>query len=99
MVALTVMALELKARDESAFSAFWPPWPTGISYAVRFLFTAIIWIKYRYLMRFVGTPTRKLVWINFVRPFMISLLPLRRHGLLTKGIRRMHPACFRDYKA
>jgi uncharacterized membrane protein len=74
-VIVTIMVLELKAPDEPAFSALWPLWPTAISYAVSYLFIAIIWINYHYLMRFVGPPRLGLIWINFVHLFMVSLLP------------------------
>ena len=74
-VIVTVMVLELKAPDEPAFSALWPLWPTAISYAVSYLFIAIIWINHHYLMRFVGPPTLGLIWINFAHLFMLSLLP------------------------
>src|SRR5262245_26313825 len=74
-VIVTIMVLELKAPAEPAFSALWPLWPTAISYAVSYLFIAIIWINHHYLMRFVGTPTLGLIWINFVHLFMVSLLP------------------------
>src|SRR5258707_3434083 len=74
-VILTIMVLDLKAPDEPAFSALWPLWPTAISYAVSYLFIAIIWTNHHYLMRFVGPPTLKLIWINFVHLFMVSLLP------------------------
>jgi uncharacterized membrane protein len=74
-VIVTVMVLELKAPDEAAFSALWPLWPTAISYAVSYLFIAIIWINHHYLMRFVGPPTLRLMWINFIHLFMVSLLP------------------------
>lgn len=74
-VIVTVMVLELKAPEEAAFSALWPLWPTAISYAVSYLFIAIIWINHHYLMRFVGAPTLRLIWINFVHLFMVSLLP------------------------
>ena len=74
-VALTVLVLELKAPDQSAFSALWPLWPTGISYAVTFLFIAIIWINHHYLMRFVGSPTLRLIWMNFIHLFLVLLLP------------------------
>jgi uncharacterized membrane protein len=67
--------LELKAPEQAAFSALWPLCPTAISYAVSYLFIAIIWINHHYLMRFVGTPTLGLIWINFVHLFMVSLLP------------------------
>jgi len=50
-------------------------WPTAISYAVSYLFIAIIWINHHYLMRFMGPPTLGLIWINFVHLFLVSLLP------------------------
>jgi uncharacterized membrane protein len=45
-VIVTVMVLELRAPDQPAFSALWPLWPTAISYAVSYLFIAIIWINH-----------------------------------------------------
>jgi uncharacterized membrane protein len=74
-VIVTIMVLELKAPNEPAFSALLPLWPTAISYAVSYLFIAIIWINHHYLMRFVGAPTLRLIWINFVHLFTVSLLP------------------------
>lgn len=74
-VIVTIMVLELEAPEEPAFSALWPLWPTVISYAVSYVFIAIIWINHHYLMRFVGTPTLGLIWINFAHLFMVSLLP------------------------
>jgi uncharacterized membrane protein len=74
-VIVTIMVLELKAPDQATFSALLPLWPTAISYAVSYLFIAIIWINHHYLMRFVGSPTLKLIWINFAHLFMVSLLP------------------------
>jgi uncharacterized membrane protein len=74
-VIVTVMVLELRAPDQPAFSALWPLWPTAISYAVSYLFIAIIWINHHYLMRFVGPPSLGLIWINFVHLFLVSLLP------------------------
>src|SRR5262245_7389119 len=74
-VIVTIMVLELKAPDEPAFSALWPLWPTIVSYAVSYLFIAIIWINHHYLMRFVSAPAASLIWINFIHLFMVSLLP------------------------
>jgi len=74
-VIVTIMVLELKAPDQPGFPALWPLWPTAISYAVSYLFIAIIWINHDYLMRFVGRPTLRLIWINFVHLFMVSYLP------------------------
>lgn len=74
-VIVTVMVLELKAPDQPTFSALWRLWPTAISYAVSYLFIAIIWINHHHLMRFVGPPTPGLTWINFVHLFLVSLVP------------------------
>ena len=74
-VIVTIMVLELRAPNQPAFSALWPLWPTAISYAVSYLFIAIIWINHHHLMRFVGSPTLRLIWINFIHLFVVSLLP------------------------
>jgi uncharacterized membrane protein len=74
-VIVTIMVLELRAPDQPAFSALWPLWPTAVSYAVSYLFIAIIWINHHYLMRLVGPPTLRLIWMNFVHLFLVSLLP------------------------
>lgn len=74
-VIVTIMVLELKAPDQPGFPALWPLWPTAVSYAVSYVFIAIIWINHYYLMRFVGPPTLGLIWTNFVHLFMVSFLP------------------------
>lgn len=74
-VIVTVMVLELKAPDLPDLSALWPLWPTAVSYAVSFLFVAIIWINHHHLMRFVQHLTPGLIWINFIHLFMVSFLP------------------------
>lgn len=50
-VIVTIMVLELKAPDQASFSALSPLWPTAISYAVSYLFIAIIWINHHHLMQ------------------------------------------------
>src|SRR4030095_136589 len=72
---MTVMVLDLRAPDLPPFSALVPLWPTAISYAVSYLFVAIIWTTHHYLMALVGPPTLKLIWINFAHLFMVSFLP------------------------
>ena len=52
-VIVTIMVLELKAPEQAAFSDLGPLWPTAISYAVSYLFIAIIWINHHHLMRLV----------------------------------------------
>ena len=67
--------LELTAPEHQSLSELLPLWPTAISYAVSYLFIVIIWINNHYLMQFVGRLTSKLMWINFLHLFMVSLLP------------------------
>jgi uncharacterized membrane protein len=74
-VIVTLMVLELEAPDAAEFSALWPLWPTAVSYAVSYVFIAIIWINHHYLMRFVGPPSLRLIWLNFIHLFAVSLLP------------------------
>jgi uncharacterized membrane protein len=74
-VIVTIMVLELKAPEERSFSALLPLWPIALSYAVSYLFIAIIWINHHHLMRFVGPPTLTMIWTNFIHLFLVSLLP------------------------
>ncbi len=47
-VIVTIMVLELEAPEESTLSALRHLWPTAVSYAVSYLFIAIIWINHHY---------------------------------------------------
>ena len=74
-VIVTVMVLELKAPNQPEFVALWSLWPTGLSYALSYLFVAIIWVNHHHLMRFVNHLTPALTWINFTHLFLVSFLP------------------------
>jgi uncharacterized membrane protein len=74
-VIVTIMVLELTAPDRPTFRDLLPLWSTAISYVVSYLFIAIIWINHHYLMRFVGAPSLRLIWMNFIHLFLVSLLP------------------------
>ena len=93
-VIVTVMVLELRAPDQPAFSALLPLWPTAISYAVSYLFIAIIWINHHYLMRFVGPPTLRLIWMNFIHLFMVSLLPFATAWIARTRLASVPVACY-----
>jgi len=75
-VIITIMVLELRAPEEATFAALLPLWPTAISYAVSYLFIAIVWTNHHYLMRNATQATPRLLWFNFAHLFSISLLPL-----------------------
>jgi len=74
-VIITIMVLELHPPEEASFTALLPLWPTGISYAVSYLFIAIIWLNHHHLLRFVRHTTSSLIWVNFTHLFGISLVP------------------------
>src|SRR5262245_30463399 len=74
-VIITIMVLDLKPPAEAKLSALLPLWPTALSYAVSYLFVAIIWINHHRLLLFAHEATAKLVWWNFAHLFMTSLIP------------------------
>jgi uncharacterized membrane protein len=74
-VIITIMVLELKAPDTGSPAALVALWPTALSYAVSYLFIAIIWINHHHLMRFVRAPASRLIWLNFLHLFLVSLIP------------------------
>lgn len=75
-VLITVLVLELRPPREPTFTAFLQLWPTWLSYAVSYLFIAIVWINHHYLMRYAREATSRLLWFNFAHLFSMSLLPL-----------------------
>jgi TMEM175 potassium channel family protein len=75
-VLITVLVLELRPPELPTFNALLLLWPTWLSYAVSYLFIAIVWTNHHYLMRFAGEATHSLLWFNFAHLFSMSLLPL-----------------------
>jgi TMEM175 potassium channel family protein len=74
-VIITILALELKAPEEASFTAILPLWPTVASYVLSYLFIAIIWVNHHHLLHLVRYASPRLIWINFVHLFLVSLLP------------------------
>jgi uncharacterized membrane protein len=75
-VLITVLVLELRPPELPTFKALLSLWPTWLSYAVSYLFIAIVWTNHHYLMRYATEATHRLLWFNFAHLFSISLLPL-----------------------
>jgi len=75
-VLITVLVLELRPPEEATFQALMKLWPTGLSYAVSYLFIAIVWANHHYLLRYADETTPRLLWFNFAHLFSMSLLPL-----------------------
>lgn len=75
-VLITVLVLDLKPPQLPTFKALLLLWPTSLSYAVSYLFIAIVWTNHHYLLRYAGEATPRLLWFNFGHLFSMSLLPL-----------------------
>jgi uncharacterized membrane protein len=46
-----------------------------VSYAVSYLFIAIVWINHHHLFHFADIATGRLIWANFAHLFSVSLIP------------------------
>ncbi len=75
-VLITVLVLELRPPEQPTFHALLLLWTRWLSYAVSYLFIAIVWTNHHYLMRYATEATPRLLWTNFAHPFSMSLLPL-----------------------
>lgn len=75
-VLITVLVLDLRPPELPTFHALLLLWPRWLSYAVSYLFIAIVWTNHHYLMRNATQATPRLLWFNFAHLFSISLLPL-----------------------
>ncbi|HJU16372.1 MAG TPA: TMEM175 family protein [Stellaceae bacterium] len=75
-VLITVLVLDLRPPELPTFNAFLLLWPTWLSYAVSYLFIAIVWTNHHYLMRYATEANLRLLWFNFAHLFSMSLLPL-----------------------
>ncbi|MGB8126506.1 MAG: TMEM175 family protein [Pseudolabrys sp.] len=75
-VLITVLVLELRPPEIPTFKALLELWPTWLSYAVNYLFIAIVWVNHHYLMRYATEANSRLLWFNFAHLFSMSLLSL-----------------------
>lgn len=74
-VIITIMVLDLRPPDSATLRAILPLWPAVLSYAVSYLFIAIIWINHHHLFKFTNEATPQLIWWNFAHLFMVSFVP------------------------
>ena len=75
-VLITVLVLELHPPTIPTFKALLSLWPTWLSYAVSYVFIAIVWANHHHLMHYAKEATPRLMWFNFAHLFSVSLLPL-----------------------
>jgi uncharacterized membrane protein len=85
-VLITILVLELRPPDLPTFKALLSLWPTLLSYAVSYLFIAIVWANHHHLMRFADEATPSLMWFNFAHLFSVSLLPFSTAWMAVSGL-------------
>ena len=85
-VLITVLVLELPPPEVATFKALLSLWPTWLSYAVSYLFIAIVWANHHHLMRYATEATPRLMWFNFAHLFSVSLLPLSTAWMATSEL-------------
>src|SRR5260370_7071817 len=74
--AAAVLVLDLRPPELPAFKALLLRRPTWLSYAVSYLFIAIVWANHHHLILYPPKPTPPLIWSIFAHLFPLSLLPL-----------------------
>jgi uncharacterized membrane protein len=74
-VLITVLVLELHPPEQPTYEALLHHWPSWLSYAVSYLFIAIVWANHHYLLHHATAATPRLMWFNFAHLFSVSLLP------------------------
>lgn len=76
VVLITLLVLDLRPPASPSLVALGVLWPAFLSYALSYLFIALVWTNHRYLMRHATEVTPGLLWFNFAHLFSMSLLPL-----------------------
>ena len=68
-VLITVLVLELRPPELPTFEALLSLWHSWLSYAVSYVFIAIVWTNHHHLLRYATDATPRLVWFDFAHLF------------------------------
>ncbi|WP_250627513.1 TMEM175 family protein [Pinirhizobacter soli] len=74
-IIITLLVLELRPPHSASWQALGSLWPSALSYAVSYLFLAIVWTNHHHVLRFAPTASPRLIWGNFAHLFSVSLMP------------------------
>lgn len=74
-IIITIMVLELKVPEGTAWENIKPLVPKFLSYALSFLFIAIYWVNHHHLLHAVKKVTPSIMWANINLLFWLSLIP------------------------
>ena len=79
-VLITILVLELRPPSIPTFESLLSLWPTWLSYAVSYLFIAIVWVNHHHLMHYATEATPRLMWFNFAHLFSDHCFPFPLPG-------------------
>jgi uncharacterized membrane protein len=85
-VLITILVLELHPPAEPTYRALLSHWQQWLSYALSYLFIAIVWANHHYLLRHAEEVTPRLMWTNFAHLFSVSLLPFTTAWMATSRL-------------
>jgi uncharacterized membrane protein len=85
-VLITVLVLELRPPELPTFKALLSLWPTWLSYAVSYVFIAIVWANHHHVLHYATEATPRLMWFNFAHLFSVSLLPFSTAWMATSEL-------------
>src|ERR1700754_2056442 len=74
-IIMTLLVLELRPPHSASWQALAALWPSALSYAVSYLFLAIVWTNHHHVLRFAPAASPRLIWGNFAHLFFVALMP------------------------
>ena len=74
-IIITIMVLELEIPHNPTWQTYLDMWPVFISYAISFLFVGLNWANHHHLFHTVTKVNNKVLWINMLNLFVLSLVP------------------------
>ena len=74
-IIITIMVLEFKVPHNPTVGSYVEMWPVFTSYAVSFLFVGLNWASHYHLFQTVSRVNNKVLWINMLNLFLLSLIP------------------------
>jgi uncharacterized membrane protein len=74
-IIITIMVLQFKVPKNPTIDSYLEMWPVFLSYAVSFLFVGLNWASHHHLFQTVSRVDNKVLWINMLNLFILSLVP------------------------
>jgi len=85
-VIITIMVLEMKAPHDATWEALRDLWPILLSYVLSFIYIGIYWNNHHHMMHLTERVNGKVMWLNLMWLFWLSLLPFA-----TSWLNEAHP--------